>query len=193
MPSTEVLSALQSLQQELEKLQPAVRHIEAAESVIATAGQIAGKHSELLDRIHTSDARHKEELKALFAIELSALAAENRSLQELTLGIQQAAETEQAAAKVLQERITDYYARLEKINFPERLDNLRLQLENLQLTVKSLELSLSHSVTSIQQSIASVQASIERTGQKERTLHLVTWILLAFTLATTITFRYFLK
>lgn len=87
MPSQEVLTALESLHREIEKLEPAIRHVETAQQVTQTVKAIPQKHVELLQEVKTSDAKHKEELKTLFAKELSGFTAKNRKLQKITAEI----------------------------------------------------------------------------------------------------------
>ena len=88
MASQEVITALESLHREIEKLEPAIKHVETAQQVTQTVKAIPQKHVELLTEVKNNDAKHKEELKNLFAKELSGFTAENKKLQKTTTEIQ---------------------------------------------------------------------------------------------------------
>ena len=82
MASQEVLTALESLHREIEKLEPAIKHVETAQKVTQTVKEIPQKHVELLNEVKSNDAKHKDELKNLFAMELSSVVKENKKMQE---------------------------------------------------------------------------------------------------------------
>ena len=70
MASQEVLTALETLHREIEKLEPAIKHVETAQQVTQTVKAIPQKHVELLQEVKSNDAKHKDELKNLFEKEL---------------------------------------------------------------------------------------------------------------------------
>ncbi len=70
MLSQEVLTALESLHREIERLEPAIKHVETAQQVTQTVKAIPQKHLEFLQEVKGNDAKHKDELKNLFAKEL---------------------------------------------------------------------------------------------------------------------------
>src|SRR5690606_27359284 len=70
MASQEVLTALESLHREIEKLEPAIKHVETAQQVTQTVKAIPQKHVELMQEVKSNDAKHKDELRNRFAKEL---------------------------------------------------------------------------------------------------------------------------
>ena len=75
MKSPEVLQALETLHREIEKLEPAIRHVEMAEQVTQSVKQIPQKHLEFLKEVKSNDEKHKEELISLrkFSVNASVL------------------------------------------------------------------------------------------------------------------------
>jgi hypothetical protein len=139
MASHEVLSALESLHKELEKLEPAIRHVEAAQAVTQIVKAIPQKHVELLNEIGEKDAQYKEELKRLFAEELNAICQENEKLQQSTIDIGEQVKTEVEALGRLKEGIQNFHERVEKINFPERLDKVDANVAGIMAAVQTVQ------------------------------------------------------
>ena len=179
MASTEVLSALESLHRELEKLEPAIKHVKAAQEVTRAVKGIPIKHLELLKEVKEIDARHKQELKVLFSQELVALTAENIKLanssvivlkeikeidvkhkQELkdqfskelvkiteetiklantTSAIQKQVQVEQLTSTKLKDKVQIFHDKVEKINFPERLDKLDANVAGIMAGLQSVQ------------------------------------------------------
>lgn len=139
MASQDVLTALDKLHREIEKLEPAIRHVETAQQVTQTVKGIPQKHVELLQEVKTNDAKHKDELKGLFAKELSGFTEENRKLQKTTTEIQQQVKLEQEALTKLKETVKSFHERVEKINFPERLDKLDANVAGIMAAIQSVQ------------------------------------------------------
>src|SRR5690606_2880521 len=139
MASQEVITALESLHREIEKLEPAIKHVELAQHVAQTVKTIPQKHVELLTEVKNNDAKHKEELKNLFAKELSSFIEENKKLQETTTEIQQQVKLEQEALAKLKETVQSFHERVEKINFPERLDKLDANVAGIMAAIQSVQ------------------------------------------------------
>ena len=78
MASPEVLTALETLHREIEKLEPAIKHVEMALLVTQTVKEIPHKHVELMEEVKDNDTKHKNELKNLFTKELSSISEENK-------------------------------------------------------------------------------------------------------------------
>jgi len=139
MASQEVLTALEILHREIEKLEPAIKHVETAQQVTQTVKAIPQKHVELLQEVKSNDAKHKEELKTLFAKELSGFTDQNKKLQKTTTEIQQQVKLEQEALAKLKETVQSFHERVEKINFPERLDKLDANVAGIMTAIQSVQ------------------------------------------------------
>jgi hypothetical protein len=124
MASPEVITALESLHREIEKLEPAIKHVETAQLVTQTVKTIPQKHVELLTEIKNIDTKHKEDLKKLFTNELSNLTDENKKLQNTTVEIQNQVKLELEELNLLLMKVKAFHQKVEQINFPERLDKL---------------------------------------------------------------------
>ncbi|MDJ1480890.1 hypothetical protein QNI16_10380 [Cytophagaceae bacterium YF14B1] len=141
MASEKVLTALESLHKELEKLEPAIKHVEAAQQVTQLVKGITQKHVDLLAEIKNDEFKHKEKLTTLFSKELTALTEENKKLQENTYAIQQVIRTEQESLNKLKNNIHDFHEKLEKIDFPGRLDVLNDNVLNISKLLKKQQLN----------------------------------------------------
>ena len=139
MASQEVLTALESLHREIEKLEPAIKHVETAQQVTQTVKAIPQKHVELMQEVKSNDAKHKDELRNLFAKELSGFTEENKKLQKTTTEIQQQVKLEQEALARLKETVQSFHERVEKINFPERLDKLDANVAGIMAAIQSVQ------------------------------------------------------
>lgn len=139
MASQEVLTALETLHREIEKLEPAIKHVETAQQVTQTVKAIPQKHVELLQEVKSNDAKHKDELKNLFAKELSGFTGENKKLQKTTSEIQQQVKLEHEALAKLKETVQSFHERVEKINFPDRLDKLDANVAGIMAAIQSVQ------------------------------------------------------
>lgn len=144
MASQEVLTALESLHREIEKLEPAIKHVETAQHVTQIVKAIPQKHVELLQEVKSNDAKHKDELKNLFEKELSGFTEENKRLQKTTTEIQQQVKLEQEALAKLKEKVQSFYERVDKINFPERLDKVDTNIFGITDSIKSIQINLNN-------------------------------------------------
>lgn len=200
MASQEVIAALESLHREIEKLEPAIKHVETAQQVTQTVKAIPQKHVELLQEVKSNDAKHKEELKNLFEKELSGFTEENKKLQKTTTEIQLQVKLEQEALAKLKETVQSFHGRVEKINFPERLDKLDANVAGIMAAIQSvqsrldgLERNISDRLRDMQdyqkETRASLQSGLEQTktalqtavntaAQKQQTLTYITWTLM---------------
>jgi len=139
MASKEVLSALDTLHRELEKLEPAIKHVETAQQITQTVKGIPQKHVELLSEVKNNDARHKGELKDIFLKELDGLVAVNNKQQKITDEILQQVKVEQQALEKLMNTVQSFHDRVEKINFPERLDKLDANVAGIMAAIQSIQ------------------------------------------------------
>jgi chromosome segregation ATPase len=199
MASQEVLTALESLHREIEKLEPAIKHVETAQQITQTVKAIPQKHVELLQEVKSNDAKHKEELKTLFAKELSGFTEENKKLQKTTTEIQQQVKLEQEALARLKETVQSFHERVEKINFPERLDKLDANVAGIMAAIQSvqsrldgLERNISDRLRDMQdyqketrtalqsgleQTKTALQTAVDTAAKKQQTLTYITWAL----------------
>lgn len=138
MESKQVISALESLHKELEKLEPAIKHVETAVEFTNIVKEIPEKHVKLIEEIKKDDASHKKELKEIFEKNLSSIAEENRKLEKTTLEIQKQVKLEQESLAVLKDKIQAFHEKIEKINFPERLDKIDANVAGLMAAVQSI-------------------------------------------------------
>ena len=207
MASQEVLTALESLHREIEKLEPAIKHVETAQQVTQTVKAIPQKHVELLQEVKSNDAKHKDELKNLFAKELSGFTEENKKLQKTTTEIQQQVKLEQEALAKLKETVQSFHERVEKINFPERLDKLDANVAGIMAAIQSvqsrldgLERNISDRLRDMQdyqkETRATLQSGLELTktalqtavdtaAKKQQTLTYITWALVVVAIIIT--------
>ena len=199
MASQEVLSALETLHREIEKLEPAIKHVEMAQLVTQTVKAIPQKHVELLKEVKSNDAKYKEELKTLFAKELSSFTEENKKLQKTTTEIQQQVKLEQEALTKLKETVKSFHERVEKINFPERLDKLDANVAGIMSAAQAIqgrldivERNISDKIrdmhdyqketratqqSGLEQLKTTLQTALDTTAKKQQILTYITWVL----------------
>lgn len=207
MASQEVLTALETLHREIEKLEPAIKHVETAQLVTQTVKAIPQKHMELLQEVKSNDAKHKDELKNLFAKELSGFTEENKKLQKTTTEIQQQVRLEQEALAKLKETVQSFHERVEKINFPERLDKLDANVAGIMAAIQSvqsrldgLERNISDRLrdmhdyqketraalqSGLEQTKTGLQTAVETAAKKQQTLTYITWALVVVAIIIT--------
>jgi chromosome segregation ATPase len=207
MASQEVITALESLHREIEKLEPAIKHVETAQQVTQTVKAIPQKHVELLTEVKNNDAKHKEELKNLFAKELSGFTEENKKLQKTTTEIQQQVKLEQEALAKLKETVQSFHERVEKINFPERLDKLDANVAGIMAAIQSvqsrldgLERNISDRLrdmqdyqketraslqTGLEQTKTALQTAVDTAAKKQQTFTYITWALVVVAIIIT--------
>lgn len=139
MPSKEVLTALQELHEELEKLEPAIRHIEAAEQVTRTVKEIPERHKKLIEEINQTDKAHKQELKVLLQNHSNTLISEIKRTIESNDSIQAIIRTQLVSIEKLRVTIESFHERIERIKFPERLDKLDATVSGIMVAVQAIQ------------------------------------------------------
>lgn len=139
MVSKEVFNALENLEHELSKLEPAIKHVETALLITETVKGIPQKHVQLLNEVKDNDDRHKSELKELFEKELTGITDENRRLSNITSEILKMAENELEALDKLKNTIKSFHDRVEGINFPEKLDKLDANVAGIMAAIQSVQ------------------------------------------------------
>lgn len=200
MASQEVLTALDSLHRELEKLEPAIKHVELAQQVTKMVEGIPQKHVDLLKELKDNDVRHKGELKDLFSKELSGITEENKKLAKTTAEVQQQVKFELEALTKLRDTVKAFHERVEKIDFPSRLDKLDANVAGIMAAIQSIQSRLDslerniidrlkdmdefqkntrtilHNLT--EQSRLSIEKTLEEKSKKQQTNTYITWALI---------------
>ena len=190
MKSPEVLQALETLHREIEKLEPAIRHVEMAEQVTQSVKQIPQKHLEFLKEIKSNDEKHKEELISLFATEIASLSNANKKLQKTSADLQEQVLLEQEAHSKLIESVQSFYNRVDKINFPERLDKLDVNVAGIMAAIQSVQSRLDALERNItdrlrdnqdyqKESLKTMQTAADATAKNQKILIYITWALIA--------------
>lgn len=179
MASQQVLNALEQLHQELNKLEPAIKHIETAQLVTQTVKDIPSKHLELLN-----------DLKKLFADELVAITKENKLISKNTSEIQTEVTKELKEIALLKEKIGSFHDKVVQINFPERLDKLDANIAGIMAAIQStqsrldnVERNLSDKMRDLsdkqKEEFSSIKSFMEATTKKQQTFTYITWALIA--------------
>ncbi|MGB1051334.1 MAG: hypothetical protein ACPGYF_05170 [Chitinophagales bacterium] len=190
MKSPEVLQALETLHREIEKLEPAIRHVEMAEQVTQSVKQIPQKHLEFLKEIKSNDEKHKEELISLFATEIASLSNANKKLQKTSADLQEQVLLEQEALSKLIDSVQSFYNRVDKINFPERLDKLDVNVAGIMAAIQSVQSRLDALERNItdrlrdnqdyqKESLKTMQTAADATAKNQKILIYITWALIA--------------
>lgn len=150
MPSQQVIEKLEKLQTELETVSVAIQHIEDASKVAKTAADILKKIPELLAELKSVEEKHRKDLQKDLKEKIDAIEKQLQSLltelkdkaKQLSQGIEE--------TKKLEKSITDYFAELRKINFPERLDKIDNQISSINIGVGNLQTSIQRSQEKIE-------------------------------------------
>ena len=163
MASQQVLTALESLHKELEKLAPAIKHVETAVEVTKIVKEIPQKHIKLLEEIKSDDDRYKRELEEVFTKELSLLVEENHKLQKTTSEIQNQVKIEQEALALLKDNVKAFHDKVESIHFPERLDKIDANVAGIMAAVQSIQSRLDIVERNLSDSLKEVRIEIRET------------------------------
>ena len=83
MASEKVLQSLETLHRELDKLSPAIEHVQTAQKISETVKDIPNKHLELIKSIKQTDEDYKKELKEQLKSDASKITVEvNQIIQK---------------------------------------------------------------------------------------------------------------
>jgi hypothetical protein len=215
MASNEVLKALEALRKELDKLEPAIKHVETAQQVTETVKNIPQKHIDLINEVKESDSKHKGELKELFTKELEMITVENKKITDSNVEIQKLIKTDLEIIGKLKETVSLFLDRVDKVNFPERLDKMDATISGIMAAVQSiqgrldivernitdrlkdsadfqkemkssLQTSLDNSTKDLKFSIEQNKAFVEATAKKQQTNTYITWGLIIIGIITII-------
>lgn len=189
MASQQIITALEVLHKELEKLEPAIRHIESAQLVTEIVKEIPQKHIDLLQSLKAEDLKLKEALKNLFNDELTSIILENKKLTVTTTDIQKDVKNELVAVGNVNNTVKNFHERVEKIQFPERLDKIDANIAGIMAAVQGIQGRLDLVERNISEKIKSMADSqilynsmldkqISDQAKKQFYQNLVTWILI---------------
>lgn len=178
MASKQVIEALESLHQELNKLEPAIKHIETAQQVTETVKVIPQKHLELIN-----------ELKNEFEKEIKRLTNESESIGNTTKELQKTVKSEIESVGQLRDAIKSFHDKIVQINFPERLDKIDATVAGIMAAIQStqsrldnIERNLSDKLKDLterqKESQVAIQGAIDNAAKKQQTLTYITWALI---------------
>ena len=178
MASKQVIEALEALHQELNKLEPAIKHIETAQQVTETVKLIPQKHLELLS-----------ELKNEFEKEIKRLTTENESVKKSTQELQKTVKAEIESIVQLRDVIKAFHDKVNQINFPERLDKIDATVAGIMAAIQSTQSRLDNIERNLTDKLKdlsdrqketqqSLQITIVATAKKQQMLTYITWALI---------------
>jgi hypothetical protein len=186
MASQQILTELEELHRQLDRLKPAIKHVEMAEQVLTGVQQIPAKHQELLEIIKKEDTDFKNDLTGLMRQSHVQMKEENSHLNFTTSEIQQQVKREQQYLAELREKVNNYYDIIERINFPDRLDKLDNNVSAIVLAVQSVQNRLDNLERNLvdriketaeqqKQSLTKMQETLADGIQKQKVMGYVTW------------------
>ena len=149
MPTQTVIEKLKDLQDELEKVAAAVKHIDEASKVAKTASDILKKIPELLTELKVVEVEHRKDLQKDLKGKIDVI---EKQLQSLLIELKDKAKQLSQVieeTKKLEKSITDYFAEIRKISFPERLDKIDNQISSINIGVGNLQTAIQTSQTKI--------------------------------------------
>lgn len=165
MPTQTVIEKLKDLQDELETVAAAVKHIDDASKVAKTASEILKKLPELINDLKALEEKHRQELLKVHKDKIDSLEKQLQSL--LTELKEKSTQLTQLIdeTKKLEKTISDYYSEIKKINFPERLDKIDNQISAINIGVGNLQTAIQNTQTkldAVQSSVNSINQTIDR-------------------------------
>jgi uncharacterized phage infection (PIP) family protein YhgE len=162
MPSPEVLTALEGLHRELERLEPAIKHVETAQEVTRTVKLIPEKHVALIESLKADNDTYKESLSLLFSAKLSSLSNETEKVILTTRDIQSGIQAEHESLAKLREQIASFHDKVDRINFPERLDKLDATVSGIMSAVQATQSRLDNIERNLTDRISDLSKSQEK-------------------------------
>ncbi len=165
MPTQTVIEKLKDLQDELETVAAAVKHIDAASKVAKTASEILKKLPELINDLKALEEKLHQELLKVHKDKIDALGKQLLNLltdvKEKSMQLNQLIDE----TKKLEKAISDYYSEIKRINFPERLGKIDNQISSINIGVGNLQTAIQNTQTKVdvvQSSVNSLSQSIDK-------------------------------
>jgi hypothetical protein len=141
MLSTTILEALENLHRELAQLEPAIKHIQAAQKVTEEAKALPKLQLKLLDDIRQADQDHKEGLKGILEKEIVLLNTSQLLLTESANKVVKSVSADIERLNELIKTINVFHRKVEEIDFPERLQSIeKVSKETVQQVEQSRKL-----------------------------------------------------
>jgi chromosome segregation ATPase len=189
MASTEVINALNNLQKELDRLEPALQHIEATIKVTNLVKEIPNKHLEFVTLLNELDKSLKSDLVKYFRDEVQIIKNSNSAVADNIGNLLNRLNEHVDKIAGLNNQIESFHNRIEKINFPERLDKVDATVSGINIGLQNLQtvlLGISNStqelrkelITSIGKRFDSLDNQVE-VNRKENASKLLLVIILA--------------
>ena len=160
MPSQQVIEKLENLQSKLETVSGAIKHIDEASKVAKSASDILKKIPELLAELKIVEEEHRNDLHKDLKEKIDVI---EKQLQLLLAELQdQAKQLSQVIEETrrLEKSISDYFAELKKINFPERLDKIDNQISSINIGVGNLQTSIQRSQEKIEKGFEEINHNL---------------------------------
>lgn len=142
MPSQQVTEKLEKLQKELDTASSAIKHIDGAAKVVATVSDIYKRLPELINELKAVEEKHRKELVNDHKEKIGVLEKQLQSLLNQLNEKSQHLNQVIAETKSLQAIIVEYFTKIKKINFPDRLNNIENQIEITNTTIPYVESNL---------------------------------------------------
>lgn len=162
MASTEVINALNNLQKELDRLEPALQHIEATIKVTNLVKEIPNKHLEFVTLLNELDKSLKGDLVKYFRDEVEIIKNSNSAVADNIGNLLNRLNEHVDKIAGLNNQIESFHNRVEKINFPERLDKVDATVSGINIGLQNLQTVLLGISTSTQELRKELIASIEK-------------------------------
>lgn len=185
MASQEVLKSLEVLHKELDKLRPAIKHVEALDQVVGMVKSIPEKQIEFLNNISQTSISLRSELLQMHSDEITRISGEVIKITEQTRLIQDSVIAEAHENEALRSKLTSLYDYIARIDFPDRLDKIDAQItemlsatKTLQGSIGQLEIQINQSLSSLKQSVSEEINASKTEILNLKTLFYITWILL---------------
>ena len=139
MASEKVIQSLEALHRELDKLSPAIEHVQAAQKISETVKDIPNKHLELIKSVKQTDEDFKKDLKEQLKAESSKITVEVNQIIQSFKDTQALLKGEIIDLEKLKKTIKDFHVEIVKINFPDRLDKIDANVAGIIAAVKSVQ------------------------------------------------------
>ena len=139
MASEKVLQSLETLHRELEKLGPAIEHVETAKKIAETVKDIPQKHFELIKSVKETDENFKKELKEQLKSEAAKITVEVNKILLSFKDTQGMLKAEIIDLDKLKKTIKDFHIEIVRINFPERLDKMDANVAGIMAAVQAIQ------------------------------------------------------
>lgn len=150
MASEKVLQSLEILHRELDKISPAIEHINLAREAAEIVKEIPTIHLELINElkkldlllkedIKKQDLAYKNDLKSDFKKNIDFVFEEGRQIYAASKEIQEETKLRLKELEKLLNGIKNLYEKINSINFPERLDKVDSNISGIMAAVQSIQ------------------------------------------------------